>query len=219
MNSEFGEYYEGSVLPCRTCEINAELNQHFTYEKLPTYGDGSNDCLIIGHSPKTRTKSKISMTLDLNREKNLYRYICNEVLVPLGLCIENCAATNLVKCFTKVPPEDIRMRDRKTTFMKTSFLYCKEHITKEIQLLNPKLIISLSQPASDILQTEFGQRRVPKPMKEIFGTMRSLDIQGVEYNWLPVVHIPKGKQRSYYFPEQTNRLENLRSEVARIVKK
>ena len=51
-------------------------------------------------------------------------------------------------------------------------------------------------------------------MKEIFGTRQVLTIGGRDYPWIPVVRIPFGKVRKHYFPEQTDRLRLLRTEIA-----
>ena len=55
-------------------------------------------------------------------------------------------------------------------------------------------------------------------MKNIFATIRDIEIDGIIYQWIPVVHIPKYKVHTY-FPEQTNRLSELRAIVNDILHK
>ena len=173
---------------------------------------GSNQAkvLILGHSPTVRTSSKISVTLDLDKNSILQRYILNEILEPLGLDLKDCVATNIVKCQTNNLPEDIVI-DGNKNFMSQTFIYCKDHLIEEVKILKPKLVISLSERVSTILQKEFTPHLSVKKMKEIFATMQTLNINGAKYNWLPVVHLPKAKVRSHCFPEQTNRLRGLKN--------
>jgi uracil-DNA glycosylase len=190
------------------CRYNKELSTAVTYRKLPPY-IGSNDpkVLIIGHSPKVRTNTIIDTTLDLNNNRNLKSYIVNEVLMPLGLSLADCAATNAVKCMTNKMPEDIKLS--KKDFMKMVFPICNEHLIEEINLLKPKLIISLSERVANLLQQDFGIEGKKEKMRDIFGTMKQLNISGVIYPWIPVVHIPKPRVRAHYFPAQTERLKKI----------
>jgi len=210
MHLEFVKYYKTQVAPCRECEKDSTIKDFIKFVKLPPYiGSNQANVLILGHSPTVRTNSKITVTLDLNQNSVLLRYILNEILEPLGLDLKACGATNIVKCQTSNVPEEIKI-DGKKKFMPLTFEHCKDHLIEEIKILNPKLIISLSERVSTILQREFKPQVKTKSMKEIFATMQTLNITGENYNWLPVVHLPKAKVRSHYFPGQTNRLRGLR---------
>lgn len=66
---------------------------------------------------------------------------------------------------------------------------------------NPKLIISLSERVATLLYRTFRSNMKVATMKEIFATKQNLIIGEKNYFWIPVVHIPKAKVRSYYFPE------------------
>ena len=193
------------------------LSIHITFKKLPPYnGDNQTKVLILGHSPKVRTKTSISVTLDLNQDNNLSRYINKEILFPLGIKIKECVATNIVKCLTSKMPEDLTINGK--PFMDSVFNFCKAHLIEEVKIIRPKLIISLSERVSDILQEEFGLNGKVKKMQEIFATIKNLKIDNTIYPWIPVVHIPKAKVRTHYFPIQTERLKGLSKEVHNIIK-
>lgn len=146
------------------------------------------------------------------------RYITEKVLTPLGIELKDCAATNLVKCqTTKDMPEDIRVSGRKT-FMERAFEYCGKHLENEILLLNPSLIISLSETVAVLIQKRFLPDTKILQMQEVFGTKRGFEVDGNDYPWIPVVHIPKAKDpSSYYFPEQTRRLQLLHDQIRELI--
>ena len=87
----------------------------------------------------------------------------------------------------------------------------------EINLVKPKLIISLSERVANLLQHDFGMNGKTEKMRDIFGTMKQLKVSGVIYPWIPVVHIPKPMVREHYFPEQTERLKELNKEVNKLL--
>lgn len=199
-------YFDNVVSNCNVCSKNNDLNKFITYKKLPPFESDKKEVMIIGHSPTVRSSSKITVTLDLNRKSNIYRYINSEILEPLGITIDICYATNLVKCLTTELPEDIKTKSQ-SAFMDIAFGYCKHHLIAEIEEIKPNLLITLSERVSNLMQSEFS--KIQKPMKEIFGTLRKLKIGNKEYNWIPVVHLPKPKVRFHYFPEQTDKLNKL----------
>ncbi len=207
------DYYVQFVEPCSDCSGDPNINRFITYEKLPPcIGDRNGSVLILGHSPRVRAKSDITVTLDLNRESNLKNYIVGEILHPLGIKLEQCNATNLVKCKTVDMPEEIKIEDKRT-FMKQAFTYCRKHLENEILLYDSKLIISLSERVATLLQGAFRSNMKIATMKEIFATKQNIIVRENKYLWIPVVHIPKAKVRDAYFPEQTNRLQKLRSQI------
>ena len=213
MNSDFENYYKVQIVQCRRCENDFEIKDFFKFEKLPPFiGSNQAKVLILGHSPTVRTNSKITVTLDLDKNSILQRYILNEILEPLGLSLKDCAATNIVKCQTNDLPEDITIEGNED-FMSLAATYCKDHLVEEIKILKPKLIISLSERVATILQKGFKIGGKTKKMKEIFATMQDIDISGQNYYWIPVVHLPKAKVRSHYFPEQTDRLRELKPKI------
>jgi len=210
------EYFNEHVSPCTMCSRDAVIGSFFSYDKLPPYELANNaTVLIIGHSPKVRTnsQSKITVTLDLNRGSALKEYITEMILSPLGIALEVCAATNLVKCETKKEmPEDIRITGGRT-FMERAFQHCAKHLENEISLFSPSLVISLSETVAVLLQKRFLPDMKILQMQEIFGTKRRLTVKGNSYIWIPVVHIPKAKVRRYYFPDQLHRLEELHDQI------
>jgi uracil-DNA glycosylase len=210
------QYFNNSILSCQKCNENKNISSYITFNKLPPYiGENQTNVLILGHSPKVRTLTSISVTLDLNQNNNLSKYINKDILFPLGISIKECIATNIVKCLTTKMPEDLKISGK--PFMETVFLFCKYHFIEEINIIKPKLIISLSETVSNLLQKEFGLNGKIERMQEIFATIRSLKIDNLIYPWIPVVHIPTPKVRAHYFPEQSRRLKELSNNINKII--
>jgi hypothetical protein len=209
------EYFESAVIPCEDCGIDPAIADFLAFTKLqPFIGVSERRVLLLGHSPKVRTSSKITTTLDLAEERQLRRYVVGEVLTPLGIDLQSCYATNAVKCLTTRMPEDIAVE---LQFMERAFSYCKRHFLEELVVIKPKLVISFSERISTLLQTQFASYKPVLPMKELFGTMRSLEVNGTRIPWIPVVHVPKAKVRQHYFPEQTSRLTALSQAVSELL--
>ena len=207
------EYYHAHVEPCRDCGQVTELDGYITYRKLPPFmGTSSPKVMLLGHSPRVRTNTEIDVTLDLNNERNLTRYISTEVLAPLRISMKLCAATNAVKCLTTAIPEEISDR-----FVQRAFEFCCRHLASEVSCAEIALLISFSERVSDMLQVLSHPEAEPEPMKRIFATLRTIDLGEKAVAWIPVVHIPKAKVRAHYFPEQTRRLQSLSPEVARLL--
>lgn len=73
-----------------------ELSAYITFNKLLPYNrEDISKVLLVGHSPKVRTDTSISETLDLNYGNNLKRYITREILSPLRIKIEECSAKKM----------------------------------------------------------------------------------------------------------------------------
>ena len=81
-------------------------------------------------------------------------------------------------------------------------------LEKEIEILKPSLIISLSERVLGILSERYMGERLR--MKESFGKLHILNISNTSIQYIPVVHIPKFRVREYYFPKQTESLRSLR---------
>lgn len=209
-------YFDEHVILCENCISDEAIAPCMTFSKLPPFeGSQNTSVLLLGHSPKVRTSSRISTTLDLDEDRQLKRYIRQEVLEPLSIELERCSATNLVKCLTTEMPEDISIRD--ADFMERAFVICRSHLTQEMSMHKIRLLISFSEKVSNLLQANFSHEEKPRPMKEIFATLRELEVEHRRIPWIPVVHIPKAKVRHHYFPEQTIRLQSLKPEIMRIL--
>jgi uracil-DNA glycosylase len=211
-------YHESSVVSCTRCASNPALapwiclRQPAPYQPRP-----ESPVLIVGHSPSVRSPKEIRTVLDLDRHDWLYRYLVGEILAPLGLELEQCAATNVVKCFTRKLPEDLESEG--VSVMETAFAECSHHLEQEVQLLRPRLVISLSQRVLQLLAVRY--LGLVLPMKAIFGSLLYLPVRGVAIPWIPVVHLPKPgpKVRKHYFPAQTERLGDLRASVQSLVRR
>lgn len=210
MTKTVKRYHEASVVPCQRCANDPVLAPWITLEKpVPYQMRPESNVLIIGHSPSVRTPKEITTVLDLDRHDRLYRYLVREVLEPLGLNLAQCAATNAVKCFMHRLPEDLESEG--VSVMETAFTECSHHLEQEVQLLRPRLIISLSQRVLQLVAAHY--LGLVLQMKAVFGSLLYLPVGEAAIPWIPVVHLPKPKVRRHYFPTQTERLRTLRASV------
>jgi uracil-DNA glycosylase len=214
MTETLRDYHESSVVPCQRCASDPLLAPWITLEKPAPYQmRPESNVLIIGHSPSVRTPKEITTVLDLDRHDRLYRYLVGEILEPLGLDLKQCAATNVVKCFMRKLPEDLESEG--VSVMETAFAECSHHLEQEVQLLRPRLVISLSQRVLQLVAAHY--LGLVLPMKAMFGSLLYLPVGGAAIPWIPVVHLPKPKVRRHYFPAQTERLRTLRASVQSVL--
>jgi len=200
---------ENKIQICRQCSSDSIICDLIMYKKpYSFYGSTKPKVMLIGHSPSVRTSEEAEVVLKMNLEKRpIYNYIYTRVLIPLGIPLENLYCTNLIKCKTTKLPEDY---DRKVNFFEIAFNNCKHLLELEIGTLKPSLIISLSERVLRILSKHYFNQQLN--MKESFAKLFTIQINGVEYPYIPLVHLPKGSKslvEEHYFPEQTNRLRIL----------
>ena len=113
----------------------------------PFDGLGNIKLIVIGQDPTVKnnnSRSKISCTLNLDKNNSLKRYI-EQICFGLGMDLENVYATNIFKYFYTVPPA-------KT--MKVLY----QHLEPNLQLLDAELanyknaiIITLGEPVLKLL--------------------------------------------------------------------
>lgn len=200
---------ENKIQLCRQCSSDSCICDLVTYKKpFSFYGSNTPKVMLIGHSPSVRTSEEAEVVLKMNLEKRpLYNYIIEQILNPLGIQIADLYCTNLIKCKTIKLPEDF---DKKLYFIDRAFNNCKELLELEIEFLKPSLIISLSERVLKILSKNYFYQQLL--MKDAFGRLISLKVDGIEYRYIPLVHLPKGPTSlvaKHYFPEQTKRLKKL----------
>lgn len=166
--------------------------------------------MIIGHSPTVRTTEEASVVLKMDKpQQPLYQYTTKSILDPLGISISELYCTNIIKCQTKCLPEDISSPIK---FFDKAFFQCRRLLEKEIEIIRPNLIITLSETVLKLISKTYMGKELK--MKESFGRIFDLRISGLSVPYIPVVHIPKGpesKVAKHYFPEQTNRLIRIKN--------
>lgn len=197
---------EIEIQKCKTCSSDPVICDLVTYKKpFSFYGSTSPKVMLIGHSPSVRTSEEAEVVLKMNLEKRpLYKYIIEQILKPLGIPIAELYCTNLIKCKTTKLPEDF---NKKYRFFDIAFNNCKYLLELEIEALKPALIISLSERVLKYISLQYIGKQLK--MKDSFGKLFKIQINGVDYPYIPLVHIPKGKNslvEKHYFPEQTRRL-------------
>jgi len=86
-------------------------------------------------------------------------------------------------------------------------------LTQGVGEIQPKLIISFSERVLQQLGKKYKQSSLK--MKDCFGELLSLDINGYRVPYIPVVHLPKVNSlvEKHYFPMQTEKLEKLRDKL------
>lgn len=197
---------------CEKCREESCVSNYILYRKPCTFYGSENPCvMLLGHSPAVRTWEEAEVVLKMNKHRQpLYKYITGRILKPLGISIEQIYCTNLIKCQTSRLPEDI---DKSVNFFERVFSKCRELFELEVKEIKPQLIISFSETVLEQLSRTYTDRTLK--MKESFGELYYLDINGYKVQYIPVVHLPKINSRveEYYFPEQTDKLKMLRDKL------
>jgi len=198
------------VEKCQLCKSNMAISNYILSAKPESFvGSNSPKVLIIGHSPTVRTTQPATVVLKLNKNTQpLYQYITSRILNPLNIDLSEVYATNLIKCQTLTLPEKIK---KDVDFFNLSFANCRLLLEEEILKIKPELIISLSETVLKILSKNYIGKELA--MQDSFAKMHILTVNGVDYKYIPLVHIPKYKNsvaEKHYFPEQTERLKRIR---------
>ncbi len=205
---------EKQIQECQKCKQNEKICEYIMEMKPRSfYGSPNPEVMIIGHSPAVRTSEPAEVVLKMNKpEQPLYKYITSEILSPLNISVENIYCTNMIKCNTSKLPENIK---NEVNFFDIAFKNCRKLLEEEIRVINPKLIISLSERVLSMFSKEYTDREYT--MKEAFGNLLFFTFENKKIPYIPVVHIPKGKNSlvaRHYFPEQTERLRKVKDKLA-----
>lgn len=208
------EYFEQHVRPCRDCTEVPALAPFITSEQLPPFvGSESPRVLLLGQDPTIDSEKPLQTVLGMrSRSRPLFGYIAGSILYPLGIPIEEVAATNLIKCASLQKPRLIE-RTQGIPYIEMCARNCFRHLKQEIQLMQPRLLISLSQPVLRTLCTLVG--REPVWMRDIFAEPMSLTIAGVEMTWLACVHI-SSRSKAHY-ANQLDKLRDWAPTIARLL--
>lgn len=194
----------------RCCDCNNNYDISLLKPKV-FYGKNHPKVMIIGHSPTVRTSEKAETVLKMDKPNGqLYKYISTEVLQPLSINIEDIYCTNLIKCYTGNLPEDNNKKDKQ--YISRIFYNCYKLLEKEISIIKPKLIISLSGRVYEILSEKYIGNKLK--IQDNFGKLHTLSIAGMNIQYVPVIHLPKYKKiKEYYFPDQRIRLDSIRKDL------
>lgn len=201
---------ETKIEKCIRCKSDSNISEYILSVKPTCYvGSQNPKVMLIGHSPAVRTSEPATVVLKLDRKTQpLFRYINEKILFPLGIKMSEVYATNLIKCQTSSLPEDIK---KEVVFFDRCFAHCKNLLEDEIERVKPELIISLSETVLKILSFEYLGKKLK--MKDSFAQILKLSINEKTYNYIPLVHIPKGNNSlvgRHYFPVQTDRLGKIK---------
>jgi len=197
--------FQNEIKNCKECSKYSDLNK-ITFKKPKNFFIKPEiNTIILGHSPKVRTSEEAEYVLKMDKENQpLYKYINKKILEPLNINVDNIYCTNLLKCMTNEMPEDIK--DKKN-FISLSIHNCKELFEKEVALINPKVIISLSKTVLTFICKYYYFMNLS--ISESFGRLFEITIDGKIYKYIPVVHIQKNKKgKEKYYAEQINRLKD-----------
>lgn len=194
---------------CQECKQNSNISDYVLFRKPNSfYGSDHPRVMLLGHSPTVRTSQEADVVLKMDKKSQpLYKYITGIILEPLGIPLEQVYCTNMIKCQTSIPPQDIK----KINFIDLAFSKCSELFEFEVKEIQPKLIISFSETVLKQICKKYMSNKLN--MKECFGDLFYLDINGFQVQYIPVVHLPKKNSfvEQHYFPKQTQKLERLKS--------
>ena len=74
--------------------------------------------MIIGHSPAVRVSEKANVVLKMDKQNGqIYKYISNEIITPLGIKVEELYCTNLIKWNTSKLPEDLNKQNKEIPYI------------------------------------------------------------------------------------------------------
>jgi uracil-DNA glycosylase family 4 len=202
------EEIEKHIQVCERCKDISSISELILFRKPKIfYGSDHPRVMLLGHSPAVRTSEEADVVLKMDKKgRPLNKYIVSKILDPLGIPVEQVYCTNMVKCQTTKPPHDIEKPD----FFDLAFSNCVKLFELEVNKVQPKLIISLSEAVLKQLCHKYLCKGLK--MKDCFGELLSLEINGYRVYYIPTVHIPKKNSpvEKNYFPVQTEKLERLR---------
>lgn len=154
---------------CSKCK---NLVDKFSQNETVYFGKISN-ILLIGEAPANkgwRVSNKIWKNIDGNLLPS--GIVLQKLLKPLGIDLLDLPFTEAVKCFPK---------ERK--YLNQCQFNCQEYLFKQINLLNPKLIITLGNYATKCLLTKEYKR-----FNEVVGKTEQMNIGNKKITILPIYH-------------------------------
>ena len=154
------------------CDLCPNLVERFTNNTSISYGNNT-DILILGEAPANNGWRKSGKSWhDINLKMMKSGKILNNLLNIIDLELDGTTFLEAIKCFPK---------DRK--HLKICNYNCKNHLSNQISLLNPKLIITLGDFATKaILDIKY------KKFSDIVGVIQIIRINNKEVNVLPIYH-------------------------------
>lgn len=195
----------------KNCNLCGNINGVLLSKPEVFKGSYAPKVMIVGHSPAVRVSEKANIVLKMDKPNGkLYKYICDDIISPLGIELEQLYCTNLIKCNTNMLPEDLNKKDK--MYIENMFNNCSKLFEKEVEEVNPRLIISLSGRVFELLSKKYIGEKME--IQDNFAKMFTLKVADKDIPYIPVIHIPKyNKIRERYFPEQTLRLRSLRNRI------
>lgn len=186
----------------------------FSYDFIPPFSNSDQisdiKLVIIGQDPTVRRKdsrSKVNTTLNLDKENSLRIYlkaICKTLDLDLD---KEVYATNLYKCFFKIPPaEDQRVLTR-------HFKIWMDLLINELSIFDNTIFITLGEPL--IKQLFHSEHRRVRYYWDYIGQSQSgmnFKFNDSSDNYLqkriyPIAHQPSWSQKKFYKTYLENYLE------------
>jgi len=132
---EYAKNVKSSVEKCRKCNL-------WKTRKNPVFGEGSLDAdiLFVGEAP--------GYNEDVQGRPFVGKAgrILDELLESIGLVRSNIYIANILKCR---PPDNRNP-------LKTEIEACKEHLDRQIEIIQPKIIVPLGNFACSYIFEKFG---------------------------------------------------------------
>jgi DNA polymerase len=156
------------ILYCRKCGFNVR-------HPYPGSGTLESKVMVVGESPSPHRRSFENFS-ERSRE------VVDAALFALGLSRETVYMTNAVKC----PLYPLDLEDR-LKYVDP----CLEHLLREIEIVRPKIVISLGivaeravSKAMRVSPHKFFHLALPHPMKVVYGQMTLEDyIKEAKRRW------------------------------------
>ena len=160
---------DSDIEKCNKCN---NLVEKFTNETSISYGKNT-DIIILGEAPANNGWRKSGKAwFDVNGKMLQSGKILDRLLNIIDVSLEDTTFVEAIKCFPM---------NRK--YLKECNLNCRDYLFKQLELLNPKLIISLGDSATKmIIDTKY------KKFGDIAGVVRDININGKDIKVLPIYH-------------------------------
>jgi len=201
---------------CVEQKVNAHL-YHGTLKLALRPFKGTKPSILLAGQDPTIAKREVYSALDLENERGtLYKYIVGKILEPAGFTLDSVYATDLVKCHfpDNQTPKTIAKKHRISMkdFLFPFFLNCRRWFLKEVQEIQPKILLSFGEPAHQLLTEEFGWV-VPIGMKDAFSNIYEVKLLGDSTLYAPCIHITSKNVHVHYKNLWNRFVQNLREAV------
>lgn len=144
---------------------------------------------IIGQDPSITTRSEVKGTLMLDDlRSNLYKYISEDILKPLGRKVEDIVAFNLIE--EQFSTSVLKIAEKKNInfyrLVDSIAEECYDKFLARLKQYKPKYLITLGKPVFNFIKRK-SDAQIGK-LKDVFAKVIPINLNGDSYLLIPCVH-------------------------------